>query len=225
VSEPELLLTVLQHGDGAFPAGAFAFSWGLEGLVADGVVSGPDDVARLAADLLRHRWATFDRVALRRAFAAAPVPGDVAGIDREVETATLVAGQRAGSRRAGRALLGAHVRLATPGAAEYRALVDADGAPGHQPVVQGLVWRGVGLPLDAAETLGAWGLVAALASAGVRLGVLGHATAQAMLTRLRPPIAALLAAPPPEVPLHAFTPLADIAAARHPRRALRLFAT
>jgi urease accessory protein len=225
MNEPEFLLAMLQHGDPAFPAGGFAFSWGLEGLIADGVVSGPGDVATFAEDLLLRRWASFDRVALRRAFAAAPVPGDVAAVDREVETSTWVAAQREGSRRAGRALLGVHVRLATPGAAGYRALVDAEGAHAHLAVVQGLVWRGAGLPLEAAETLSAWSVVSALASAAVRLGALGHAGAQAMLTALRPRIAALLTSPPPDGRLHAFTPLADIAVARHARRALRLFAT
>ena len=90
--------------------------------------------------------------------------------------------------------------------------------------MQGLVWRGVGLSVVSAEALAAWGLVWSLVSAAIRLDVIGHVAAQALLTRLRPRIAALLAAPPPVAPLHAFTPLADIAVARHARRDVRLFA-
>jgi urease accessory protein len=99
-----------------------------------------------------------------------------------------------------------------------------DGAPGHLAVVQGLVWRGLGLSVESAEALAAWGLVWALVSAAIRLDVIGHVAAQTLLTRLRPRIAALLGAPPPVAPLHSFTPLADIAGAPHPRREVRLFA-
>jgi len=225
VHPTELLLAALQHGDSAFPSGGFAFSWGVEGLIADGLAATPDDVAQVIRDVLFRRWASFDRLVLRRAFDAASDPQRLADVDRDVETSTIVAGLRDGSRRAGRALLGVHVRLATPGAAGYRALVDADGALGHLGVVQGLVWRGVGLPLAAAEAMAAWAVAASMVSAAVRLGALGHAGAQTLLTRLRPEIAALLSAPLAEGPLHAFTPLADIAVARHARRDLRLFAT
>ena len=223
MDEGERFLAALQHGDSAFPGGGFAFSWGIEGLVADEVVGTADDLERAVEDLLLGRWAPFDRVALRRAFAAGLDLDRVTALDREVEAGTLVAGLREGSRQAGRALLGVHVRLATPGAAAYRAMIDG-GAPGHLAVVQGLVWRGLGLSVVSAEALAAWGLVWALVSAAIRLDVIGHVAGQAVLTRLRPRIAALLAAPPPVAPLHAFTPLADIAVARHARRDVRLFA-
>jgi urease accessory protein len=222
MDEGERFLAALQHGDSAFPGGGFAFSWGIEGLVADELVRTVDDLEWVVEDLLLGRWAPFDRVALRGAFAAGSDLDRVTALDREVEAGTLVAGLREGSRRAGRALLGVHVRLATPGGAAYRTMIES-GAPGHLAVVQGLVWRGLGLSVVSAETLAAWGLVWALVSAAVRLDVIGHVAAQALLTRLRPRIAALLAAPPPVAPLHAFTPLADIAVARHARRDVRLF--
>ena len=223
MDERERLLVALQHGDSAFPGGGFAFSWGVEGLVADELVRTVDDLERVVEDLLVGRWAPFDRAALRGAFAAGSDLDRVTALDREVEAGTLVAGLREGSRRAGRALLGVHVRMATPGAPAYRAMIE-DGAPGHLAVVQGLVWRGLGLSVMSAETLAAWGLVWSLVSAAIRLDVIGHVAAQALLTRLRPRIAALLAAPPRVAPLHAFTPLADIAVARHARRDVRLFA-
>ena len=173
MDEGERFLAALQHGDSAFPGGGFAFSWGIEGLVADEVVETADDLERVVEDLLLGRWAPFDRVALRRAFAAGLDLDRVTALDREVEAGTLVAGLREGSRQAGRALLGVHVRLATPCAAAYRAMIDG-GAPGHLAVVQGLVWRGLGLSVVSAEALAAWGLVWALVSAAVRLDVIGH---------------------------------------------------
>jgi len=223
MDERERLLVALQHGDSAFPGGGFAFSWGVEGLVADERVRTADDLERVVEDLMHGRWAPFDRVALRGAFAAGSDLDRVAALDREVEAGTLVAGLREGSRRAGRALIGVHVRLATPGAAAYRALIDG-GTPGHLAVVQGLVWRGLGLSVESAEAMAAWGLVWSLVSAAIRLDCIGHVAAQALLTRLRPRIAAILTSPPPVAPLHAFTPLADIAVARHARRDVRLFA-
>ena len=38
-----MLLRALQYGDSAFPSGGFAFSWGLEGLAADGLVANAAD--------------------------------------------------------------------------------------------------------------------------------------------------------------------------------------
>ena len=223
MDEREQLLVALQHGDSAFPGGGFAFSWGVEGLVADERMRTVDDLERVVEDLLHGRWAPFDRVALRGAFAAGSDLDRVAALDRDVEAGTVVAGLREGSRRAGRALIGVHVRLATPGAAAYRARIEG-GAPGHLAVVQGLVWRGLGLSGMSAEAMAAWGLVWSLVSAAIRLDVIGHVAAQALLTRLRPRIAAILASPPPIAPLHAFAPIADIAVARHARRDVRLFA-
>lgn len=223
-ADPAFLLLLLQHGDSAFPSGAFAFSWGLEGLAADGLVTGPDDVTAMLEDQLRHRWATADRIALRRAYAARSLD-EVAAVDEEVELTTLAAPLREGSRRAGQALLGVHARLGTPSAAEYRARLDPARA-GHLAAVQGLVWSRLGLPLPAAEALSAWGLVSAVTSAAVRLGLLGHLQAQSRQATLRPLVALLLAdEPAPDAAMHAFTPLADIALARHAGRDVRLFAT
>ena len=33
--DPASALALLQYGDSAYPAGGFAFSWGIEGLAAD----------------------------------------------------------------------------------------------------------------------------------------------------------------------------------------------
>jgi urease accessory protein len=91
-------------------------------------------------------------------------------------------------------------------------------------VVQGVVGRGLGMDAATVETLSAWALAAGAASAAVRLGLIGHLAAQALLTALTARIAAVLAAPPP-ARMHAFAPLADIAMARHASRDSRLFAT
>lgn len=216
------VLAALQLGDSAYPSGSFAFSWGLEGLAADGLVETAEDVADLAEEQLAHRWATMDRVLLRRAFAA-PDPAEV---DRLAEAATWALPLRDGSRRAGRALLGVSARQGVEAAVRYRALVDADPSLGHLPVVQAIVYRAAGLSLGLAELLSGWTMITGLAGAAVRLGLIGHLEAQALISASRAHLADLLATvPPPNAPLSSFTPLAEIALARGGDRHLRLFAT
>ena len=48
---------------------------------------------------------------------------------------------RSGSKRNGNALLAAHIRLGTRGAAELRAQIETGKLHGHLPIVQGFVWR------------------------------------------------------------------------------------
>ena len=79
--------------------------------------------------LLRHRWATSDRVALALAHRA---DGD---LDRHRRGRSCRRGGdlaeplRGGSKRNGNALLAAHVRLQTPGAAELRTRIEDGEAP------------------------------------------------------------------------------------------------
>lgn len=219
----DALLLALQHGDSAFPSGGFAFSWGLEELVRDGWIGTADHLSDFLRDLLVNRWQGFDRVAVRRAAKAATLAA-LADVDRAVETATGSAPMRAGSRRAGRALLGVHARLSGGAVAEYRSMTEADAELGHLPVVQGLVWREAGLDGASAEILSAWTMAQGIAAAALRLGLIGHLSAQAVLDRARGEITALAARPPP-LRLTAFTPVADVALARHGRRDARLFAT
>ena len=220
------LLASLQHGDSFFPSGAVSFSWGLETLQAEGRVTTVDEVAAFVEDQLRNRWATFDRPALAGAYQSAGDLEEVSRIDYLVEAQTLAAELRAGSRRQGAALLSVHEKLGTEGATAYRARISAGEALGHACVVQGLVWRGTGMTLPAAEAVSAHGLSVGLLGAALRLGMIGHLDAQCCLQGLRDVIARILTqkrlAP---TDLRAFTPEADIAVMRHETADSRLFAT
>lgn len=221
MTAPAGLLAALQMGDSAFPSGGFAFSWGLETLAADGAVRGRDGVAAFASGQLRRRWATADRVFLRRAYDAGS-PDRLAAIDREVEAMTLPAALREGSRRAGRALLRAHAGLGAPEAAAWRRAIARGEAPGHLPVAQAVAWRAAGLDRETAEAVSAYALVSGVAQAAVRLALIGPIEAQAVLTALRAGVARALAGAPPRKP-HAFAPLAEIAAMRRETASGRLF--
>jgi len=223
--DTEATLAMLHYGDSAYPAGGFAFSWGVEGLAADGLLDGAEELDILIAEHLRFRWASMDRLLLRRAFAARDLEA-VAAIDRLAEASTPSAQMREGSHRAGRALLGVSVRLGGPLTSAYRDMVSADARLGHLPVVQALVYRDAGIGLDAAQLVSGWTLVTGLVSAAVRLGLVGHIEAQHALGGARQVLTAILAtSPDPDAQPSSFTPLSDIAVSRGPARHVRLFST
>lgn len=218
------LLTILQHADSAFPSGSFAFSNGIEGLAAMNAPLDRGGLQDVVAMLLRHRWATSDRIAVALAHRADGDVDAVAEIDQAVEAATLTEPLRSGSKRNGNALLATHMRLGTPGAAELRSSIDAGKAHGHLPVVQGFVWRARGVNETAAIAVSGYSTASGLIAAAVRLGRIGAVEAQAVLSALLPTIAALSAPVPPDAVIESFMPWVDAAAARQARAHLRLFA-
>jgi urease accessory protein len=224
IDEPTLL-TALQHADSFFPSGGTAFSWGLESLCSDGHIRSPDDVRGFLIGQLRHRWAACDRPFLVAAHMAAEALDTVADLDRELDAMTLPREMREGSARAGGALLTSHDRLGTPGAGDYRRLVRDGRAPGHLPVVQGLLFARLGLDAATAGALSAHLLSVNVVSAALRLSVISHVDAQRILTATRPLVADLLRAPPPDVAeAGTYAPATDAAVMRHEVQSARLFA-
>jgi urease accessory protein len=218
------MLTLLQLADSAFPSGAVSFSSGLEALAADGLV-GEAEYAEFLLDTLRHRWDPFDRVYLTRSLSAAD-DAQRCKVDCDLDASTFIAEARRASRRAGMALLGTWARLGMPAAQDYRALVHAGRGRGHLAVAQGLVYSASGLGRAASEAASCWSLLTGLTGAAIRLGVVGSLSAQAALVHIRPHVAALLAEPmSADRDPHAWTPLQDIAFARHAHAELRLFAS
>jgi len=218
-------LALMQYGDSAYPAGGFAFSWGIEGLAADGLLTGRADLEAFIAEHLAFRWNSMDRPLLGRAFRARDLAG-VVSVDLSAEAATPSAEMRDGSRRAGRALLGISARLGGALSVSYRALLSADGRLGHLSIVQALAYRDAGLDLRSAEVVSGWTLVNGLVSAASRLGIIGHVEAHQSLESARGTLAdLLLEALPDDAALSSFTPLIDIAVSRGRSRAVRLFTT
>jgi len=223
----DLLVSILHHGDSSFPSGGFAFSSGLEEFFGDQTIKNVADLESFIADLLVNRWIGFDAVALRRSHATAS-DTELAEIDRSVEIATLSAAQRAGSKRAGRAVLTVYAKLGSKVVSDYRDRAIADEELGHLPVAQGLAWREAGLPIEAALVMSAWTMVQGLATAAIRLGLIGHLQAQHLLFAMRAQVVAAVqsaADHPLDAPLSSFTILSDIALARHERRDARMFIT
>jgi len=220
---PEFL-TLLQHGDSFFPSGAFASSWGLETLHADGKVTDTASLTHFITGQLRLRWACCDRPALITGHRAGDVLEHVAQVDRELEALALARDWREASRRAGRVLLRVHAQLGTRNATTYLEWIKTGQAHGHVPVVQGVVWRGVGLSEESASVLSGHTQCLTFVSVAIRLGIISHIEAQQILQQLRTVLMEVLQCPVPTA-LSSFSPLADIATMRHEAQSVRLFAS
>lgn len=218
------LLLALQHADGQFPSGGFAFSQGLEASSQLAGRLGPFDFASFLQVQVRHRWAEADRVALVRAHRMGGDLTALAALDAEVEASTFMEGLRSGSRRNGTALLTTHARLATRGAVGYRAMVRAGSAHGHLPVVQGLAWQALDIDEAAAVAMSGYQAVSSLTTAAIRLGLIGAIEAQRLVAGAIPLIQDIgAAAVKDDEPIRSFIPLAEIAVALHGTTEQRLF--
>jgi urease accessory protein len=222
--------------DGRFPTGGHAHSGGMESAVADGRVHDEDSLEAF----LRGRLVTAGRVDAALAAAAAGHLAEATGeerrqavlrlLDAEAAARITVAPLRAVSRRLGRQLVRAATRCwPEPVLASVAACRD-DGV--HQPVALGAVGLAAGIaPLDVAR-LAVHHVATTPAAAAVRLlgmDPLAVAAIVARLGDLAEEVAVDAArwaatAAPAELPAHS-GPLADLAAAAHPRRPVRLFAS
>jgi urease accessory protein len=200
------LLTALQFGDSGFPSGGFAFSWGLETALRDGRVDRASLGDWIAAELL-DRWAAFDRVALAGAWAERP------GWAETVDAAYWSEAARLRSLEAGAAALAAARRIG----------LSPLPATAHLACAQAAILRAAGLSPEAALAVSAHQAAQGLASAAVRLNVIGAVAVQGLLRRLRPALSAAAVAPPDDARPSSFAPLSDVAQLRP--RADRLFVT
>jgi urease accessory protein len=222
------MLSVLQtiwQADGTFPSGSFAFSYGVEGVVALRSEFDAGALAELAATVIRQRWATCDRVALVRGYRAAGDLHAIAAIDLDVEASTFGSTMREGSRRNGGSFLASHARLGDGVALKLREAVRSGACLGHVAVMQGAVWQAMGLDEKLAQLASAYGVASGVTAAAVRLGAIGALDGQKILRGCLPLIDTLVARPvPDDAGLSSFVPFLEIAAARHARADLRLFA-
>ena len=205
-------LTALQLADSAFPTGGFAFSWGLEAALAEGRADRASLRDWLAVEVL-DRWAPFDRVVLAGAWRCADTD---ALCVRDCDTDLLFPAEplRLRSAEAGGALLTAAARLGDPAGLALACAVADGRAVGHLPLVQGAVFRSMGLTLELALAVSAHAAAQALATAALRLGAVGALEAQAALAALRPALAEAMVPPDPDTPPAAFAPISEIAMLR-----------
>jgi urease accessory protein len=222
--------------DSAFPNGRYTLSYGLEAFAQSGMLtpSSPwSTLARLLSDCLRFGVAPSDGIALACAHRATDPDGVVdLGLavlaDQRLTAVKLAREAREASVRTGRALLSTAISaLGATELADFADLVHAGRSPGNHAIVLGLLSAGLGVPRLEAVAGELYGFSAGWAAAAVRLGLIDHRAAQALLHVVRPVTvdAALKAVDEDVMHISSCTPLVDVMAMRHEHAELRLFAS
>ena len=222
------LLALLQLGDGLFPAGGFAHSFGLETYAQDGRVSDRDGLEAFVVAHLEGAAGPADAVAVAAAVRAAVERDHQTWLelDGRLEAMKAVPEFRAGSRQMGRQT--ARVAAATahdPFVATLARAIEDGLTPGHHAVVFGAALGRRGVDAEAAATAFLYSTAALLIGAGLRLISLGQLEGQKGLTAVLPRVARLasLAAMTPAGEMWSFTPALELAGLRHAELDMRLF--
>jgi urease accessory protein len=238
-----MLYTLLQISDSLFPSGAFAYSCGLEGLVAadwpdaSGVsVSGGRSGRDGAAALVPLLGAIFTNHLLRcdglfglrahRAMREGAIDA-LCEADQALLAMKIPRELREASTTIGRSFLTevAAVLPEDPALAGWYERVERGASPGNYAVAFHAATAAAGITEHDALLAWSYQSVAQMVGALLRLGQLGHRGAQSILSRLRPVVergVQDLLAHDPDAP-SSFAPVLEIASMRHERQYSRLF--
>jgi urease accessory protein len=213
---------VLQVADSAFPAGGFAHSAGLEAAVHVGHVGSAED---LDAYVHAHLWNT-GRASLPFVGAAYDLPRAVWALDARLDAQLTSHVANRASRTQGRAFLATCARVFDESAiAALGARAASREVAAHLAVSFGAVLAA--LCVARRQALGLYLLLAlrSVASAAVRLGIVGPHEAQRVQRRHGPTLDAVLAECEALRPAQAASvaPLLDVFGATHDRLYARLF--
>jgi urease accessory protein len=219
---------LLQAGDSFYPTGSYAHSFGLEGLVQEGVVR---DRATLREFILRSALPALRQAELplaAHAWRALGQPdwervGELCVLSSALRTAAeaRVASENIGRQRVElAALLHGHAL-----AREYLDRSSRGGWPHAAAVSAALEGRVLGAPLPAVLAGVTYASLAALLSAAMKLLRLGQNASQTLLAEALREAPALIAAAElvPFEEIGWFNPWLDIAAARHATADARMF--
>ncbi|MET9774013.1 urease accessory UreF family protein [Streptomyces sp. NPDC006367] len=222
----------LQLADSAFPSGRYTLSHGLEAFVQAGLVdrsTPPQTLADLLADQVRHGIGPSDGTALacaHRAAGEADATARAGRVDTRLSEVKLPREVRESSVRTGRALLATATAAFGDGTvAAYARQVRSGRRPGNAAVVLGLVTASLGISREHAVAGELYSFASGWLTAAVRLAVIDHRAAQALLHRVAPVLAetARASCTAGVDDITACTPLIDIMSMRHERASLRLF--
>jgi urease accessory protein len=219
---------LLQTTDSFYPTGAYAHSYGLEGLVQAGIVHDRASLRTFLLDSVLPPLARGDLPVAARAWAAAGDPPDWEQLRGLCFLGSALRGVRElrdASHAIGRQRLDLAVALRGGLAAEFDRRAVAGGWPVPACVATAVEGRVVGAPCEAVLATIVYTTTAGFAAAAIKLLRLGQNACQALLAEVlgQAPalIAAALALDPAEI--GSFNPWWDIAAARHETAGFRLF--
>lgn len=230
MSEMTTLLRLLQLADSSFPTGGYAFSHGLEGLHAMGLVRDEADVHEFAHAHIEETLAQQDLPAGYHTHRLADTQ-DLEGLirlDRLLTALKPVPAFHNASIRIGRQTLESALPL-YPGlfVLAFHDAVRRGETPGHHAVAFAVATHAAGI--DAPSAVAAFGSAAlnGYVAAAVRLGIIGQGAAQRIISDEEPVLeAALNAAAMLDIDdLGGYTPLIDIAGMRQPTLPARMFAS
>lgn len=219
---------LLQATDSFYPTGAYAHSFGLEGLVQAGSVR---DRETLRGFLLEQALPSLARAELplaARAWSAAGDPPDWAQLRELCFLGTAVRGSlepRRASEAMGRQRMELAARLHGGFAAEFAARASAGSWPVSTAIAAAVEGRTLGAPCEAVLAGVVYSAAAGFVAAAIKLLRMGQNSSQTLLRELLAGTPALigraLALKPSE--MGAYNPWWDIAASRHETADGRLF--
>ena len=219
------LLRLLQISDSSFPSGAFAFSNGLETLHKENEKFDASSLYKLLVQQIVPRWCDFDRYFIVSAYDANSETTKLLRLDWKCHTQNTNAALADSSRRMGRSLLTVHRKLNTFGVGDFwqqSSKLILNDERGYQPVVLGLVGRGLRLSKQEVEVSALYGIVSSFFSAAIRLNIIGAIEAQRMISCVITELEEVLLKTPPSFP-SSNSLLSEIAVSRHRDSELSLF--
>lgn len=187
------LLRLLQVTDSSFPVGGYAYSHGVEWLVAEEKVR---DETGLAGCLRASMEQTLRRQVLPSAAAAfrSRSPARLAAADAALDASIAGAAEREGGRAMGRRLLEAASGMAmAPGAASLLGAARRGETPGQFATAFAVAARDFGAAEGQMLAALGYSTLSALTQAAVRLGVIGADGAARLLARSAERLAAIVA--------------------------------
>jgi urease accessory protein len=222
------LPALLQAADSFFPTGSYAHSFGLEGLVNEGVIRDRDtlhafitlsvipSLERTDLPVVAHAWHGFTD----RDWSAI---ADLCTLTSALKTARelRVASENIGRQRA--ELCAALHPDSLAG--EYLRLVIAKGAPHASPVSGALEACVAGAPVEAALASYGYSAITSLVAAAMKLLRIGQNAGQSLVTEMLHQLPAIIARVQsvPRSEIGWFNPWLDIASARHESADARMF--
>jgi urease accessory protein len=222
------LAHLLQSVDSFYPTGSYAHSFGLEGLVNEGIVRDRDTLRQhllLSAlpalewtelPLVGHAWHAFARPDWR-------IVGELSVLASALKTAreARLASENIGRQRAELAAALHPQSLAT----EYLREATARTWPYSAAVSAALEARVFGAPLEAALTGYAYAAIAAVVAAAMKLLRIGQNVGQSLIAEMLGHLERIIphAVTMPRDEIGWFNPWLDIAAARHESADARMF--
>lgn len=226
MTESSWLPALLQLSDSTLPVGAYAHSFGLEGLVQMGAVRGADGLERFLTREMLGSLTEIELPLIRLARAALDAD-DLDALTRldHLALATRPTSElRSASTRMGRQLLTLAPQLVPDHHDELNRLADA--LPHRQTATATAILHHLrGIPTLPGLHAIAWQTLTGLAQAGLKLLHLGPSAIQGMLSRCATavPAAVTTSLSFTEDDIGSYTPLWDVASARHERAPARLF--